>query len=384
MDGKLMKILYLAPLPPPITGHSLVSKALYDELASRHEVAVVNLSKDSLTDGIDSFGRVLEVLNLLKQAWLKQKGSGAVYLTISESLAGNLKDLFLYLLCSGKLSRMYIHLHGGSIKRLLWDKHPLLFRLNRFFIKRLGGVVISGESHLGIFSFVDRSRIHIVPNFAPEYLFVSHDQVRDKFRQAPPLRVLYLSNFIDKKGYNELLDAYLSLNDHLRSRVTVDFAGKFELEAQEQAFLEKIDGQEGVRYHGLVDDETKRELFSRAHLFCLPTSLLEGQPISILEAYAAGCVVLTTGQSGILDVFTDRINGYLIERSPGSIRQTLEAIVADPSQLLAMALCNSTTAGMRYRLSAYQSSVRSIIELSKPQLPASASGPADAEARGDL
>lgn len=378
-----MKILYIAPLPPPITGHSVVSKALYDELASHHEVAVVNLSKNSFAEGIDSFGRVLEVLNLLKQAWLKQKGAGAVYLTISESLAGNLKDLLLYLLCFGKASRMYIHLHGGSIRRLLWDQHPFLFRLNRFFIKRLGGVLVSGESHLGIFSFVDCSRIHIVPNFAPECLFVSHDRVREKFLQATPLRVLYLSNFIDKKGYNELLDAYLALDNEARSRVTVDFAGKFELESQEKAFLAKIERQEGVRYHGLVDNEAKTHLFSEAHVFCLPTSFLEGQPVSILEAYAAGCVVLTTGQSGILDVFADRVNGYQIERSPDSIRSTFEAILADPSELLPIALNNATVAGARYRVSVYKSHVRSIIELSKPHIATPASRPADAGARGD-
>ena len=42
-----MKILFIAPLPPPITGHSIVSKALLDELDKDNELVSVNLSKDS-------------------------------------------------------------------------------------------------------------------------------------------------------------------------------------------------------------------------------------------------------------------------------------------------------------------------------------------------
>lgn len=378
-----MKILYIAPLPPPINGHSLVSKVLYDELSCHHEVEVVNLSKNSFVQGVDSFGRVLEVLSLLKETWSKKKRVDAVYLTISESLAGNLKDLLIYLLCSDKLSQMYIHLHGGSIKRLLWDQHKFLFLLNRLFIKRLGGIIISGKSHLEIFPFVNRSRVHIVPNFAPEYMFVPMDKVREKFSNLQPLRVLYLSNFIDDKGYNELLHAYLALDDEAKSRVVIDFAGRFELKIQEQTFLKKIAGQEGLRYHGLVDDETKCKLFSQAHVFCLPTSFLEGQPISILEAYASGCVVLTTGQSGILDIFTDQTNGYQVERSASSIERALREILVDQSKLLSFALNNVTLAGKKYRTVAYNTSLRSLIELSSPNVNTLFRCSGDAESRGD-
>jgi hypothetical protein len=46
-----MKVLFLAPLPPPMTGHSLVSKALLDHLAETHEVVPVDLSTGSSNDG---------------------------------------------------------------------------------------------------------------------------------------------------------------------------------------------------------------------------------------------------------------------------------------------------------------------------------------------
>ena len=62
--------------------------------------------------------------------------------------------------------------------------------------------------------------------------------------------------------------------------------------------------------------EKKRRLFAEAHVFCLPTyySYYEGQPISILEAYASGCVVITTDHGGICDIFKDKINGFRVEK----------------------------------------------------------------------
>ncbi|HEY4784737.1 MAG TPA: glycosyltransferase family 4 protein [Bacteroidales bacterium] len=369
MKGINVKIVYIAPLPPPINGHSLVSKAFYDALELDYDVKAINLSKKSFVEGVDSFGRIIEIIKILKDVWFNKKDASSIYLTISESLAGNLKDILIYLLCFNKLSKMYIHLHGGSIKKLLWDRHKALYFVNKFFIKRLGGIIISGESHLEIFSFVDRPKIHIVPNFAPDGMFVSEEHVKTKFLNLMPLRILYLSNFIEKKGYNELLEAYLTLDEIHKSQVTIDFAGRFESESQKQLFLQKLKGHSGIRYHGAVDDEMKRKLFAESHIFCLPTAFLEGQPISILEAYAAGCVVLTTGQSGILDIFTNEINGYQIqEKSPDSIKHTLEQILVTPQDMLPVALNNVRTAGRKHRISAYNSSLHNIIAVSKPNL----------------
>ena len=106
-----------------------------------HDVQVVNLSKNSLKEGIGGFKRILEVISILKEVFQKRKSADIIYFTISESLAGNIKDLFIYFICKRHLSAMYIHLHGGSIKRLLWDRYPLLLRLNKMFVRKLAGAI---------------------------------------------------------------------------------------------------------------------------------------------------------------------------------------------------------------------------------------------------
>lgn len=308
--------------------------------------------------------RAIAVAKVLVQVWIKRAKVDVLYLTISESFGGNLKDLCIYLLCAPHLSRMYVHLHGGSIKRLLFDRHPMVRRLNALFLRRLAGAIISGRSHLNIFEgMIDPAKLHIVANFAQDPLFATEEEIAVRFADTRPLRILYISSMTIPKGFRDLAEGYLSLPSGLRDRVQIDFAGRFESEDLERSFLSMIRGVERLVYHGVVDDATKQRLFARAHLFCLPTSMLEGQPLSILEAYASGCVVATTGQPGIRDVFRPGVNGYEIQMgSSVSIRCLLEELILDPDPLAEIAVRNSKTARAYYRTSTYNAALRAVLE----------------------
>lgn len=359
-----MRVLFLAPLPPPVTGHALASKTFLDALRQAHETTVVNLSMGSTHDGTVTGRRIVEVAKLLRNVWRQKQAADVIYLTISESVAGNIKDLAIYLLCSPRLSTTFIHLHGGSIKKLLFDRYPLLEKINAIFIRRMAGVIVSGRAHEHIFAnVIDPHRIHIVPNFAQDCLFVSEQQVVEKFADVEPLRVLYMSGMTEAKGYQYLAEAYLRLSSELQRKLRIDFAGKFDSEAEKSRFLAWIADHRGMQYHGLVDEVQKQVLFSKAHFFCLPTSMFEGQPISILEAYASGCVVLTTGQDGIRDVFSDGVNGFEFEaKSARSLGASLQAVAADVGALLPIALRNRSTADVRYRTSTYNTALTRIVE----------------------
>ena len=359
-----MNILLIVPLPPPVTGHSVVSQVLVNGLAQTHETVVVNLSVESLHDGRITARRVREVGRVLLAVWRNRGWADAIYLTISESRAGNLKDIVIYLLCAGRLNRLFIHLHGGTIGRALFDHHPVARKVNAWFIRRLAGVIISGPSHVEIFKdMIDRKRIHIVQNSVDDGLFLGERDVIGKFADSRPLRVLYLSAMTGEKGCFDLLQGWLALDRDARSRISLDFAGRFETDTDRRAFLERIADVEGAVYHGLVDPQHKRRLFAQAHVFCLPTRMFEGQPISILEAYASGCAVVATGQRGIRDIFTDGVNGFEVsERSPASIARTLVRAADDLHTVRRMALENWRVAGERYRPGTFVSALSGILE----------------------
>jgi len=359
-----MKVLAIVPLPPPITGHSWLSGILVDALREFHETTVVNLSIGSLNDGRVTTRRIREVGRVLVAVWRKRRWADVIYLTISESRAGNLKDVLIYVICAGRLRRLFVHLHGGTIGRELFDRHPFWRKINAWFIRRIGGVIISGPAHLEIFDrMIDRGRIHMVPNSAEDEMFVPDARVVEKFSATRPLRVLYLSAMTPEKGYLDLVDAWQMLDDDVRGRIQLDLAGRFESEAERTAFQGRLAGVAGIRYHGLVSPEEKRRLFAEAHVFCLPTRMFEGQPISVLEAYAAGCVVVTTGQRGTRDVFADGVNGFEVTSgSAASIATVLARAVADVDRLRQIAIANRRTAGERYRTSTFTAEISRILQ----------------------
>jgi glycosyltransferase involved in cell wall biosynthesis len=361
-----MKILFIAPLPPPINGQSLAAQIFLKEIERNNEVAVVNMAKKRPKNILDRVSRYFEVIKFLEETFHKNKNIDLIYLTISESFQGNIKDLFIYLICFRRLRKMIIHMLGGAGMKRILDKRGIQYKLNNFFMSRLRGVIVEGQTQATTFSkVIHRDKIHIVPNFVEDFLFVSEQEIREKFSNIYPLKILFLSNLLFGKGHNELVDAYLSLKDEIKEKVKIVFVGGFESDNHKNEFFKRIEKHKNLIYYGnFVSGDKKRALYCESHIFCLPTYYpYEGQPISILEAYATGCVVITTKHSGIPDVFCDNVNGFGVDkRSANSIKLVIEQIIDKNEGLLDMAISNRNIAYGKYRTSIYKSSLLKIIE----------------------
>lgn len=361
--------LFIAPLPPPITGHALACQALYDDLQELgYRVKVVNLSKNSFKQGFSSsFGRVFEILWAIIKTAVHARTADKIYFTPVESIAGNLKDLGIYAVLGGRLGVTYIHLHGGAgMRRLLSNEHPWLLRMNAFFLRRISGAIVLGGRLSSVYAgIVAPERIRVVKNFAPDESFIDRPGLFRKLRDESKVRVLYLSNLLPGKGYLELVAAIKMLDAEQAACFHFDFAGGFESEQFKAEFMAEISGLGNVIYHGVVHGERKRSLLCEAHVFCLPTYYpYEGQPISILEAYASGCMVLTTDHSGIFDVFTPDVNGLQVEKmAPQSIRDGLLAAMQDRKKLCGYAIRNYREALVSYKLRIHLHNLRAAMAL---------------------
>ncbi len=361
-----MRVLFIAPLPDPVTGQSLACQVLLDGLkAAGHVVETVNINKASLKSGDGSWARSQDVLRYAWRAWRLAPRADLIYFTISESIAGNLKDLLIYVACFSRLERMVIHLHGGAGMRVLMHEKPRLSALNQFFLRRLGGIVLLGARHLDILRDLPaQARIHLVPNFAQDAYFLDDADIERKFQSRQPLKLLYLSNLIPGKGYQELISAYESLDQAEQQQLQLDFAGAFETPDDEAAFTERLHRLPNTRYHGVVGGQHKTQLLADAHVFCLPTYYpYEGQPISILEAFASGCAVITTDHSGIFDIFDPLRAGLAVEkRSVASLREALRRCLNEPDLLRQAGQHNRREADLHYRVATYNRRLVSLLE----------------------
>ena len=359
-----MNILFIAALPPPICGQSKASKVLLDALQKKNKVDIINLGKKNLKNGVVSIKRIFEILVILAQTWNKKHGNDIIYLSLAESFLGNIRDLFIYLILYKNLDKVFVHMLGGAGMKKTLESNTFRKKINIFFLRKIAGIIVEGSLNFDMFSKVtSEKKIHIVPNFAEDYLFLSDHEIKDKYSKNEPIKILYLSNLLNGKGYKELADAYIETSESIKHKVNIIYVGGFESNNDESDFLTKIKNYAGIKYIGkFIDGEEKRELYSKSHVFCLPTYYpFEGQPISILEAYATGCVVITTNHSGIPFIFSDKKNGFLVEKkSVLSLQQAIEEIVRHKNNLESIALNNRNEAIEKYRTLIYQNTILNI------------------------
>lgn len=357
-----MKILFIAPIPPPVNGQSKASKVLLDALiSSKFDIHLINLTKKSLKSGFLSMGRIFQILIVLHEVWKKRNSTDLIYLSLAESFSGNIRDLLIYAICYKKREKIFIHMLGGAGMKIILEKKNFQSYINHFFIKKFAGVIVEGLVNYHMYSnVIQKEKIHIVPNFAEDFLFAQDDEIIEKFQETTNINILYLSNLIPGKGYDELADAYINLEDIYKNQVNINYVGDFESDKTEKLFLEKIKNYSRIKYLGkFIDGDEKRRLYLNSHIFCLPTYYpFEGQPISILEAYATACVVITSNHSGIPYIFSDEENGYIVKKkSIGSIQTAIKKMLHNKISLKNIAFNNRDVALAKYRASAYQEQI---------------------------
>lgn len=143
-----------------------------------------------------------------------------------------------------------------------------------------------------------------------------------------PLRVLTVARLTEKKGVAYALEGLIASGMTVRYAVIGDGPLKPTLEVLarqagpncEVEFL-------GARDHGFVLDELRN-----TDVFLLPSVTsadgdMEGIPVSLMEAMAAGVLVVATRHSGIPELVVDGETGFLVpERDPVAIAELFRHI----------------------------------------------------------
>jgi glycosyltransferase involved in cell wall biosynthesis len=359
-----MNVLIVAPLPPPVSGNSLPVVALCERLGVDHTVDVVNLSRRDHGSGTASLSRVREVLSAIALVRRLHRSADVVYLTLAESLLGNLRDVLLLAVLGRRRDSVVVHMFGGNtLTSLLQRKSNPRSRITRRLLTGIGGIICEGGIQASVFRRAcPGTRVHEVANFASDELFVSDREFEQKFADpAGPRRLLFLSNLLPGKGQRELLAAFSELRSEVPFEVGLDVAGALSDDAD--GFGQLLRTAQGVSYHGQVGPDKRRELFVSAHVFCLPTYYpYEGQPFSIVESYAAGCAVITCLHSGIPDIFVDGINGLAVEqRDVLSLKAALRKLVEDTQCMASFGASNREMAKDRYTRQRFQEQVHTIL-----------------------
>ena len=165
---------------------------------------------------------------------------------------------------------------------------------------------------------------HVIPNVV--------DLSRFAYRTRRPLRPHLLStrNLEPHYRVDVIIQAYARLKPRV-PEATLTIAGYGSEEARLR-LLVKSTGLPDVRFIGRVEPEDMPRVYDDADIF-LNASVVDNQPVSILEAFAAGLPVVSTPTGDIGALVRHHDTGLLVPPfDPGAIASAVEWLLAHPDR----------------------------------------------------
>lgn len=326
----LRKLVFYGKLPPPLTGMTIANKGILEILSSHFNIEIINYSQGKLRPSgrnlkafVYNFRQLLISIQLngKLRSVLQSKEEKVLYFVGSPSFFGNLLDIIRTSWIGKRTSTQVImHIHTGnwldnmSSFRLLGGGAKMLSRVDQI-IALSDGLKEKFEGHFEL------DRISVLRNTIDKDLTCSQLEIERKL--AKPLetfRILYLSNFILSKGYDLLIQALEKLYTEKSIRhFELVLVGAYPSQAESKVVEHRVGSsviKDKISLLGPIYDRKKvKEEYLKADVFCLPTFYpLEAQPLSILEAMNAACMVVSTCHASIPEFIESGKNGVLVEK----------------------------------------------------------------------
>ena len=208
----------------------------------------------------------------------------------------------------GRFASAYIHL-GERIGAKYADELIVLSRSDREYFRKQYG----------------RNAV-LIPNGVESHTWQAADAISSRWGLVRDSYVLFVGRIVPEKGLEQLIEAW----NGIATDKKLVIAGTA---SDSEAFYKslKASAGESVVFMGFVEGKELAELFSNAYFYCLP-SLVEGTPISLLEAMSYGCCCLVSDIPGCLETAGDSA-AVFPHGDTAVLRQRLRELLDRPDQV---------------------------------------------------
>lgn len=215
-----------------------------------------------------------------------------VHIHLTDGISATRKKLFFFpARWLGK--PVVVHFHAPSFDDS--EAAARLAPIARMFGSATRVLVLSGNWADLVSRHVPGAKVRIVRNAVAAPDAVMPMEHRRK-------RILYAGILNGRKGYRDLIEAFGQLASRFPDWSLV-LAGDGELDwAKRRSVQLGLQGR--IEVLGWMPRPAMLELMCTSAVFCLP-SLAEGFPMTVLEAFANGCAVVTTPVGGLAEELRD-------------------------------------------------------------------------------
>jgi len=240
---------------------------------------------------------------------------GVIYL----SLLGLLKNILLVIPFKifNPKSQIVLHFHRSDLGTCLNNNlNFILFKTLDFFVAKY---IVLSSLQIQDLSNYSRKKIFLLYNTIEEDELRSENTIQVKNKT---IKLLFLSNFIQQKGFLDLLNAQMQINRLYPDLFELNCYGSFSNIDQNEFNLEELKNS-NIYIHERVYCEQKKVVLNEADLIILP-SYNEGLPLILLEALFLGKPIIISNVGYIEEVLT---KNYPLYCRPGDVDSIIKAII---------------------------------------------------------
>jgi glycosyltransferase involved in cell wall biosynthesis len=195
-----------------------------------------------------------------------------------------------------------------------------------YFITQLGIIfsnyyLVSSKSDLRFITekyFFTKNKILLRPNWVN---IPKHTKPFDKRSENTLLSVGRLE---EQKNYPQLINAFRN------SEFLLDIVGSGTKEKELKSLAKKKNTS--CNFLGNIEHNKLLEIYSEYKIF-ISTTLYEGNPKTILEAMANGCVVVAPNIDNVSEIIDSELNGILFDPSNQNLLKLIKAIIEDNEKM---------------------------------------------------
>jgi glycosyltransferase involved in cell wall biosynthesis len=304
LDGAF---LIVAPLPPPIMGPSAQTELILGGLRA----AGVRISHVDTRDErpifnvgiLDLRNVALGVLHAGQMLLAARRPVDLVYISISQSRWGYVRDAVLLAIARLFRRRIVVHFHGAQFQKF----YACSGRFDRQLIQRTlswvdAAIVLTPGLRNNFDGLIAPSRIRVLENAIPDPFpdgvgqLGARRQQRGE-REAGALRLLYIANDFGAKGAETAIRSLAEPGLELCELRMIGEPSPEDLESA-TSLAARLGVRDRVFLLGLVEGAPKFAELAGADAFVYPTEY-DAQPLVVLEAMAAALPIVASDHGGI-------------------------------------------------------------------------------------
>ena len=337
-----MTLLIAGRFPPPLDGQALATERLASLLETERRFVRVDVGAPEgdhvvTTAQAGRVGHFLRQRRRLRAEIAAEPGAPVLWPSISPSVLGHARDRLVVAPAFGPSRSVIGVVHRGDFAHLFERRATRASGVA--LVRRLAGVAFLTERlAAACAAWIPAEKRLVVPNTIDDAAIPDLAEVeaargeRAQRLAGGRVRMLYLSGLVPSKGYPDVLEA-LAVMRGRGAEATATFAGRWASPEAERAFrtrLAALGMAPFVTLPGAVDRSAVHHLMLSHDLFVLPTDYpFEAQPLTVIEALAAGTPVVVTRHAGLPEMVTGGREAVFVRKgAPAEIADAADALVA--------------------------------------------------------